>query len=63
MTGDILLNERQDSVLDYDENLVILIAAITAFIGQWISIALLGKGIIVKLLGLLIELAIADLGS
>ena len=46
MTGDILLNERQDSVLDYDENLVILIAAITAFIGQWISIALLGKGII-----------------
>ena len=63
MTGDILLNERQDSVLDYDENLVILIAAITAFIGQWISIALLGKGIIVKLLGLLIEIAIADLGS
>ena len=42
MTGDILLNERQDIVFDYDENLVILIAAVTAFTGQLISI-LLGK--------------------
>lgn len=39
MTSDISLNERQDSVFDYDENFV-MIAAITAFIGQVVSISL-----------------------
>ena len=35
MMVDSLLNQRQDSVVDYDNNAVILLAAVTAFIGQW----------------------------
>ena len=43
MMGDVFLDERQDTVFD-SENLVILIVAFTAFIGQLMAV-FIGKRI------------------
>ena len=42
MIGDVFLEEKQDSVFDSD-NVYILVAAVIAFIGKFISV-LIGKG-------------------
>ena len=37
MMGDVFLEERQDTVIDSD-NLVILLVSVTAFIGQLLAV-------------------------